>query len=106
MFSYPDKALTRWTVHAQNDREFLGMPPTNREVHFTGVTVSYFSHIGQGVAGAGTGLPEVTQEFHYWDMVALLQQIQAPAAQALGNEHSLTQEQRLVAVAAGRRAGR
>jgi len=76
-FSIPEKCMTRWTVHGIHDQEFLGMAPTGREVRFTGVTVSYFSMPGSGIVSDG-GVPTVTQEYHYWDMVALLQQIQAP----------------------------
>ena len=67
MLSVPDKCMTRWTVHGVHDKEFLGMAATGREVRFSGVTVSYIH--GEEM--------RVTQEFHYFDMVALLQQIQA-----------------------------
>ena len=79
-FSIPEKCMTRWTVHGMHDKEFLGMAPTGREVRFSGVTISYFAAVSMGgVVGTNTGgEPTVTQEYHYWDMVALLQQIQAP----------------------------
>jgi predicted ester cyclase len=78
-FSIPEKAMTRWTVHGLHDKEFLGMAPTGREVSFSGITVSYFSSVSKGgVVGSNQGgEATVTQEYHYWDMVALLQQIQA-----------------------------
>ncbi len=63
--SRSDRASTRWTVHGRHDKEFLGMAPTNRTVRFGGTTVTYLD--GENI----------TQEAHYWDMVALLQQIQA-----------------------------
>jgi predicted ester cyclase len=76
--SIPDKCMMRWTVHGVHDKEFLGMPPTGREVRFSGVTVSYITtttvDVGQEDERHET---RVTQEYHYWDMVALLQQIQA-----------------------------
>jgi predicted ester cyclase len=64
--SKKDKCFTRWTVYARHDKEFLGMAPTNRDVKFGGVSVSFLD--GE----------TITQEIHYFDMVALLQQIQAP----------------------------
>jgi hypothetical protein len=64
--SKKDKCFTRWTVYGRHDREFLGMAPTNRDVKFGGVSVSFLD--GE----------KITQEIHYFDMVALLQQIQAP----------------------------
>jgi predicted ester cyclase len=60
------KVFTRWTVYGKHEQEFLGMAPTNRDVEFGGITISFLDG------------PTVTQELHYWDMVALLQQIQAP----------------------------
>ena len=65
--SKPTKCFTRWTVFGRHDKDFLGMAPTNREVSFGGVTVSFMEK----------GKTTITQEVHYWDMVALLQQIQA-----------------------------
>jgi len=64
--SRADKCFTRWTAYGRHDKEFLGMAPTNRDVRFGGVSVSFLD--GE----------KITQEAHYWDMVALLQQIQAP----------------------------
>jgi predicted ester cyclase len=60
------KVITRWTVRGKHDRDFLGMEPTGREVSFGGMTESLL--LGD----------EVSQEFHYWDVVELLRQIQAP----------------------------
>jgi hypothetical protein len=64
--SRKDKCFTRWTVYGRHDKDFLGMAPTNRDVKFGGVSVSFLDG------------DKITQEIHYWDMVALLQQIQAP----------------------------
>jgi hypothetical protein len=64
--SIVDKCFTRWLMYAKHDGDFLGMAPTNREVKFGGVSVSFLSD------------DKVTQEYHCWDMVTLLQQIQAP----------------------------
>jgi predicted ester cyclase len=64
--SKADKCFTRWTAYGRHDKEFLGMEPTNRDVRFGGVSVSFLDG------------KTITQEAHYWDMVALLQQIQAP----------------------------
>lgn len=61
-----EKCFTRWLLFGRHDADFLGMAPTNRDVQFGGVSVTFLSN------------KQLTQEFHYWDMVALLQQIQAP----------------------------
>jgi hypothetical protein len=67
----PEKEAThccaRWQVHGIHDKEFLGMAPTGRQVTFGGASIMTV-----------TTENEITQEFHYWDMVTLLQQIQAP----------------------------
>lgn len=57
----------RWQVHGTHDKEFLGMAPTGRGVTFGGATIC-----------SVTNENVMTQEYHYWDMVTLLQQIQAP----------------------------
>jgi hypothetical protein len=64
--STKEKCFTRWLAYGKHDSDFLGMPATNRDVQFGGVSVSFISD------------EKVTQESHFWDMVALLQQIQAP----------------------------
>ena len=64
--SGPDKCFTRWVIYGRHDGDFLGMAATNRDVQFGGVSVSFLAD------------DKVTQEYHCWDMVALLQQIQAP----------------------------
>ena len=60
------RIVTRWTVYGKHDRDFLGMEPTGRDVSFGGITESILTN------------DEVGQEFHYWDVVELLRQIQAP----------------------------
>jgi hypothetical protein len=57
----------RWQVHATHDKEFLGMAATGRSVTFGGATICLV-----------TNENVMTQEYYYWDMVTLLQQIQAP----------------------------
>jgi len=66
--SSKEKCFTRWLAYGKHDSDFLGMPATNRDVQFGGVSVTFLSD------------DKVTQESHFWDMVALLQQIQAPTA--------------------------
>ena len=65
--SSKEKCFTRWLAYGKHDSDFLGMAATNRDVQFGGVSVTFLSD------------DKVTQESHFWDMVALLQQIQAPA---------------------------
>ena len=64
--SRSSKCFTRFMVYGRHDKEFLGMAPTNRDVQFGGVSIAFLTN------------DKITQEMHYWDMVALLQQIQAP----------------------------
>ena len=64
--SRSDKCFSRWAVYGRHDKEFLGMAATNRDVQFGGASISFLTN------------DKITQEIHYWDMVALLQQIQAP----------------------------
>ena len=47
-------------------RSSWAWPATNRDVQFGGVSISFLNN------------DRITQEIHYWDMVVLLQQIQAP----------------------------
>ena len=61
------KTYSRWTVHAKHAKDFLGMAPTNREVEFGGISITFTDDDDK-----------VVQELHCFDMVALLQQIQAP----------------------------
>ena len=65
--SKADKCYTRWTIYGRHDKEFLGIAPTNRDVSFSGVTISFLD----------PKAITLSQELHYWDMVALLQQLQA-----------------------------
>jgi len=60
------RIITRWTVYGKHDRDFLGMEATGREVSFGGITESILRQ------------SKVGQEFHYWDVIDLLRQIQAP----------------------------
>jgi predicted ester cyclase len=60
-----ERVVTRWTVRGKHDREFLGIPPTGREVSFGGTSLSFLNN------------KSVTQECHYWDVIGLLQQIQS-----------------------------
>jgi predicted ester cyclase len=60
-----ERVVTRWTVRGKHDREFLGIPPTGREVSFGGTSFSFLNN------------KSVTQECHYWDVIGLLQQIQS-----------------------------
>jgi hypothetical protein len=66
-FSLATHSCARWQVNGVHDKEFLGMAPTGRQVSFGGVTIATLAEHDT-----------ITQEYHYWDMVTLLQQIQAP----------------------------
>ena len=60
------KVFSRWTVYAKHDKDFLAWRRPTAKSSSAAMSISF---IDEG---------RVTQELHFWDMVALLQQIQAP----------------------------
>jgi predicted ester cyclase len=58
---------SRWTAYGKHDGDFMGLAPTGRDITIAGLSLSTLSK--------GSS-PRVTQEFHYWDVTAVLQQIQ------------------------------
>jgi steroid delta-isomerase-like uncharacterized protein len=65
-FSYGDYVATRYTAHGTHDSEFLGVPPTGRELTATGICIS---RCRDG---------KVVEEWDLWDALGVLQQITAP----------------------------
>ena len=57
----------RWEVHATHSGELLGVPPTGRELEFFGMTIIKFVD------------DQATEEWTYWDLPALMEQIGAKA---------------------------
>jgi steroid delta-isomerase-like uncharacterized protein len=59
-----DKVATRWTARGTNDGEFMGMPPTNRPVEITGLSLDRFDEDGQ-----------VVETWDQWDNVGFMSQL-------------------------------
>jgi hypothetical protein len=67
--------VTRWEVHGLHTGELLGVPPTGRDVTTHGMTLIRFD---QGPNPDGPGrLSHALEEWTYWDLPALAQQIGA-----------------------------
>jgi steroid delta-isomerase-like uncharacterized protein len=65
-FAYGDYVATRYTAHGTHDSEFLGVPPTGREMTAAGICIS---RCRDG---------KVVEEWDLWDTLGVLQQISAP----------------------------
>jgi steroid delta-isomerase-like uncharacterized protein len=59
-----DKVATRWTARGTNDGEFMGMPPTNRSVEITGLSLDRFDEDGQ-----------VVETWDQWDNIGFMSQL-------------------------------
>ena len=62
-FTKEDKVVARWTVHGTHKGEFLGIPPSGKEVTVTGIVIHRF---------AGDKIQETWEEY---DSLGLMQQI-------------------------------
>ncbi len=65
-----DAACIRWSCSAKHTGEGLGIPPTGKTVHFTGITI----------LRAASG--KVVEAWQNWDMLGMMEQIQAPTKKA------------------------
>ena len=63
MLAEGDKIACRWTATATHKGEFMGMPPTNKQLTITGV------HIDR-IAGG-----KIVETWNYSDMMGLMQQL-------------------------------
>jgi len=61
--SEKDKLAVSWTVTGTHRGEFLGLPPTNKRVNITGITIH---QIADG---------KILESTAIWDAVGLLQQL-------------------------------
>lgn len=61
-----DMVASRWTVYMTHTGADLGIPPTNRKVQVTGMSIGRFRD-GQMIEG-----------WNNWDQMGLMMQIQAP----------------------------
>ena len=64
-FTKEDKVVVRWTVHGTHKGEFMGIPPSSKEVKVTGIVIHRF---------AGDKIQETWEEY---DSLGLMQQIGA-----------------------------
>lgn len=65
----PGKAVKRWTASGLHNNTFAGIPPSGKEVRFSGVSVYKLAN------------DRITESWYLYDMLGLLQQLGAvPAA--------------------------
>ena len=62
-FTKEDKVVARWTVHGTHKGEFMGIPPSGKEVTVTGIVIHRF---------AGDKIQETWEEY---DALGMMQQI-------------------------------
>jgi steroid delta-isomerase-like uncharacterized protein len=67
-FGADDKVTVRWSAVMTHTGDQLGIPPTNRRVHVTGITIA---HIANGT---------IVEGWDNWDQLALMQQLSVTAA--------------------------
>ena len=70
VFGADDKVTVRWSAVMTHTGDQLGIPPTNKSVRITGITIA---RIANG---------KVVQGWDNWDQLALMQQLATPAAAA------------------------
>lgn len=61
--SEKDKLVVAWTITGTHRGEFLGIPPTNKKVSFSGITIH---QIADG---------KILESTAVWDVMALMQQV-------------------------------
>lgn len=66
-FGYGDYVATRYTAQGTHDSEFLGVPPTGRELTAAGICIS---RCRDG---------KVVEEWDLWDTLGVLEQMRAPS---------------------------
>jgi steroid delta-isomerase-like uncharacterized protein len=72
-FSDGDYVITRYTSRGRHDAEFMGLPPTGREVSITGICISRCQD------------GKIVEEWEVWDALGAMQQVGAlPSATAPG----------------------
>jgi steroid delta-isomerase-like uncharacterized protein len=63
-----DKVTTKWAIKGTHDGDLMGIAPTGKQVEIT----------GQSIARIEGG--KVAEEWHEWDMAAMLKQVDATPA--------------------------
>jgi steroid delta-isomerase-like uncharacterized protein len=70
VFGADDKVTVRWSAVMTHTGDHLGIPPTNKSVRITGITIA---RIANG---------KIVQGWDNWDQLALMQQLTTTAAAA------------------------
>jgi steroid delta-isomerase-like uncharacterized protein len=65
LIAEPGKAVKRWTASGLHDNTFAGIPPTGKEVQFSGVSVYRLAE------------DRIAESWYIYDMFGLLQQLAA-----------------------------
>lgn len=67
-----DKTVVRWTMRGTHDGDFYGIPPTHKQVAFSGVVIARWVIGGQheGIEGR-----MVVEQWNFADRLSLLQQL-------------------------------
>jgi hypothetical protein len=73
-FSKDELVTTRWEVHGRHTGRLLGVPATNRDVSFSGMTILRFE---EGPSEERAFVYRATDEWTYWDLPAVMEQIGA-----------------------------
>ena len=63
IISSEDKVIVRWTTEAIQIGDFMGIPPTNRRIKFSGISIY---KVAEG---------KITDEWYIWDRLGLYQQL-------------------------------
>jgi steroid delta-isomerase-like uncharacterized protein len=72
LFESGDKVTTRWRAHGTQKSEFLGVPPTDKEVTVTGVTITRFSR------------GKIAESWTTWDGLGMMEQLGVDLLQTAG----------------------
>jgi steroid delta-isomerase-like uncharacterized protein len=67
-FGVDDRVTVRWSGVMTHTGDQLGIPPTNKKVRITGITIA---RIAKGI---------IVEGWDNWDQLALMQQLSTPAA--------------------------
>lgn len=70
-----DRVVTRWTVSGTNNGELEGLPPTNRAIKITGMSIDRFDAAGK-----------IAEVWDQWDNYGFMQQLGVLPEEALQSQ--------------------
>ena len=73
MVAEGDKVAKRWTCTGTHQGELMGIPPTGRQVTFTGITIYRFAD------------SKIVELWWAWDVMGMMQQLTAPSEKDYSN---------------------